>query len=373
MTDLPDRLAPASLVVSSGRPDRVPGAPVNVPVDLSSTYAVTPGSLGYGRYENATWSAFEQVLGELEGGTALVYASGMAAVSAALTLLPPQGALVAPSTPYNTTAAVLGELGAAGRELRLVDGGDTEALLAALDGAGAVWLESPTNPLLQACDLPAVVAAARKAGLLVCCDNTLATPLLQRPLQLGADVVVHSVTKYLSGHADVVLGATVCRSDARGAGLHERLYAHRARHGAVAGPAETWLALRGLRTLHVRLERACANAAELARRLRGHPAVGRVRYPGWGAMLAVEVRGSAEAADRVVAACRLWLGATSLGGVESLVERRRRYPGESPLVPESLLRLSVGIEDVEDLWRDLDEALRSADGVRPARASATGT
>jgi cystathionine gamma-synthase len=357
VSDLPPGLAPASLVVAGGRPARAPGAPVNTPVELASTYAVAPEQVGYGRNQNATWTAFEDVLGALEGGTALVHASGMAAISAALCLLPREGAVVAPSTPYNTTAALLRDLADAGHEVRWVEPDDTPAVLAALDGATAIWLESPTNPLMQVADLPTVIAAARAGHALVVCDNTLATPLLQRPLALGAHVVVHSVTKYLAGHADLVLGATVCRPDPAGAALHERLLTHRSRHGAIAGPFETWLALRGIRTLHVRLERASANAAELARRLGGHPAVARVRYPGSGAMLAFEVRGAAAEADRVVAACRLWLGATSLGGVESLIERRSRYPGESPLVPESLLRLSVGIEDVEDLWADLASAL----------------
>ncbi|MGV1008850.1 MAG: trans-sulfuration enzyme family protein [Dermatophilaceae bacterium] len=360
MTDLPHGLAPASLVVAGGRPTRAPGAPVNPPVELASTYAVQADHVGYGRNQNATWEAFEDVLGRLEGGTALVFASGMAAISAALTLLPTSGALVAPRTPYNLTGALLRERADAGHEVRWVDPDDTPAVLHALEGATAIWLESPTNPLMQVTDLPTVIQAARAGEALVVCDNTLATPLLQRPLERGAHVVVHSVTKYLAGHADLVLGATVCRPDAAGASLHERLRAHRSSHGAVAGPFETWLALRGIRTLHVRLERASANAAELARRLGEHPAVERVRYPASGAMLAFEVRGAAAEADRVVAACRLWLGATSLGGVESLIERRSRYPGESPLVPQSLLRLSVGIEDVEDLWADLEWALATA-------------
>jgi cystathionine gamma-synthase len=239
--------------------------------------------------------------------------------------------------------------------VRSVDIADTGAVLEALDGADLVWTESPTNPMLEVADLPAIFAAARDAGVLAVCDNTLATPLLQQPLTMGADVVVHSVTKYLAGHSDVVLGATVTRR----ADLLAHLTRMRTLHGAVAGPMEVWLALRGLRTLHVRFERACASAAELARRLDAHPAVERVRYPGFGAMVSVEVRGGASAADAVAAGCRLWLNATSLGGVESLVERRRKYPAESPTVPENQLRLSVGIEDVDDLWDDLRRALEA--------------
>lgn len=358
-------LSPATLVVSAGRPPREPGAAVNPPIELNSTYAALPpavGALGYGRAQNATWDAFEATLGTLEGGTALVFASGMAAIAGALSLTPTDRAIVAPTTPYNTTSALLRELQEGGREVRLVPVDDTGAVSAALAGggrepAGALWLESPTNPLMQVADLPVLLAAARSVGATSLCDNTFATPLGQQPLSLGADVVVHSVTKYLSGHSDLLLGATVTHPQR--ADLHERLLSHRTRHGAIAGPFETWLALRGIRTLAVRFERASASAAVLARRLAGHEQVARVRYPGSGAMLAIEVRGDGERAERVVGAVRVWTAATSLGGVESLIERRRRYPGESPLVPEQLLRLSVGIEDVEDLWADLDQALRS--------------
>ncbi|MEI2765820.1 MAG: PLP-dependent transferase [Dermatophilaceae bacterium] len=356
MADLPAGLAPATLVVAAGRPPRRPGAPVNVPVELASTYAAPPGSVAYGRYDNATWAALQEALGVLEGGRALVFASGMAAISATLSL-PPDGPIVAPRAAYNTTSALLHEMAEAGREVRWVDVTDTPAVTEALAGAAALWLESPTNPLMEVADLPAVLAAARAAGALAMCDNTFATPLVARPLDLGADVVVHSATKYLCGHSDVLLGVAVTRADRAGQALHERLLTRRSRHGGIAGPIEAWLALRGLRTLAVRLERASASAATLAARLADRPGVTRVRYPGFGAMLAIDVAGTAADADRVAAACRVWLDATSLGGVESLVERRRRYPGESELVPETLLRLSVGIEDVEDLWADLDQAL----------------
>ena len=365
--DVSSDWSPATLVVASGRPARAPGAPVNPPIELSSTYAVSPDDparLGYGRADNATWEVLETALGALECGEALVFASGMAAVSAALHLIPIGGVIVAPRAPYNTSATLLRELEAgssgAAHEVRWVDLSDADATELALVGAAAVWLESPTNPLMEVADLPRLVTSARKQGALVLCDNTFATPLQQQPITYGADVVVHSVTKYLSGHSDLLLGAVITSPDARGCELRDRLRQHRTRHGAIAGPFEAWLALRGIRTLHVRFERACANAAFLAQRLAAHPAVCRVRYPGWGAMLAIEVVGGQAEADRVVAATRLWLGATSLGGVESLIERRRRYPAESELVPESLLRLSVGIEDAADLWADLDAALSAA-------------
>jgi cystathionine gamma-synthase len=355
-----DDLSPASRVVALGRPARVPGAGVSPPLELSSTYAAG-GPQGYARGGNPTWSAFEEALGSLEGGDALVFASGMAAVSAALSLAPHGSPVVASKTAYNGTVASLLDAERDGsHEVRWVDLTDTAAVVAALDGAALVWLESPSNPLLEVADLPAIAAAARERGVLSVCDNTFATPLGQQPLSFGVDVVVHSVTKYLSGHSDLILGATVTAATEAGRALHDRLEHHRLLGGAIAGPMETWLALRGLRTLHVRLERATTNAAALAERLHGHPSVERVRYPGFGAMVSLEVVGGPEAAERVAAAVRLWSHSTSLGGVESQVERRRRHVLEPETTPENLLRLSVGIEDVDDLWRDLDQALRHA-------------
>jgi cystathionine gamma-synthase len=196
-------------------------------------------------------------------------------------------------------------------------------------------------------------------------------PILCRPLDFGADVVLHSVTKYLAGHSDVVLGALVTSDPVR----RDQLLAHRTLRGAIAGPFEVWLALRGLRTLALRMERAQASAAVLAERLAGHPAIERVRFPGlpqdpghlrakaqlngFGAIISIEPAGGVRAADALVEAVRLWMPATSLGGVESLIERRRRQPGEPATVPEALVRLSVGIENVEDLWADLAGALHA--------------
>jgi cystathionine gamma-synthase len=350
-------LSPASRVVALGRQERVPGAGVNAPLELTSTY-VADGPVNYARVGNPTWSAFEEALGSLEGGDALVYASGMAAVTAALSLAPHGAVVVAPRSAYNGTVATLLDAERDGRfEVRWVEPADTAATAAALQGADLVWLESPSNPLLEVADLPALASAAREHDVISVCDNTFATPLVQQPLSVGIDVVVHSVTKYLSGHSDVILGATVTADTGRGRDLRTRLAHQRTLGGAIAGPMETWLALRGLRTLHVRLERATANAGELARRLEGHPGVTRVRYPGFGAIVSIEVRGDAGDADRVADSTRLWTHSTSLGGVESQVERRRRHPAEPAAVPDELLRLSVGIEDVEDLWRDLDAAL----------------
>ena len=251
--------------------------------------------------------------------------------------------------------------------MRAVDVTDTGAAVAACEGAALIWLESPTNPCLDVADLGAIAAGAHRGGTLVAVDNTLATPLFQRPLGLGADVVVHSVTKWLGGHSDLVMGATVTAA----ADVFERLRTRRSLFGGVAGPVEAWLALRGLRTLPARLERASATAAELAVRLRTHPGVSLVRYPGlpdhpghavaarqmdgFGAVVSFEVRGGAPAADAVLSAVELLVPATSLGGVETLIERRGRYEGES--APPGLLRMSVGQEDVDDLWEDLDRAL----------------
>ena len=261
-------LSPDSLVVAAGRPPRTRDEPVNPPLVLSSTYFGTgplgDGDRGYGRYSNPTWDPFEEALGQLEGAAlpGLLYASGLAAVSSALSLVPAQGVLVMPSHSYAGSVTMATELAAKGfLELRTVDIADTDAVLAALAPAGGraasmLWLESPTNPMLGVADMRALTAAAHEAGAIVVTDNTFSTPLVQQPLSLGSDVVLHSVTKYLSGHSDVVLGALVT-SDA---GLRAALLHHRTIHGGIAGPFEAWLALRGLRTLALRIERSQASA-----------------------------------------------------------------------------------------------------------------
>ena len=353
---------------------------------MSSTYH-QGGDLTYGRDGNPTWSALEDAIGSLEGGSALVFASGMAAVAAILETLPVPGRVVVAGDAYMGVRRFLSDVAERGRvKFRTVDVSNTDATLAAcaelvsqepagstwtgFAGRGLLWLESPTNPLLAVADLNALIAGAHQLGMAVAVDNTFATPLLQRPLDYGADVVVHSATKLLSGHTDVVLGAAVSRRP----DVIETLQTRRSLHGAIAGPWEAWLVLRGLRTLSVRLERAQANAAELARRLGDHAAVETVRYPGlpdhpghrlaarqmhgFGTMVAFDVAGGAGAADAVAESVRLATAGTSLGGVETLIERRARWSGEK-LLPPGLLRLSVGIEAVEDLWRDLDGALQS--------------
>ena len=361
--------AAATIAVHGGRPEQVPGAPLSVPPVLASTY-VQGSSVGYGRDGNPTWTALEDVIGALEGGRALAFASGMAAVAAVLDSLPDRSVVVAPEICYSGTSTLFDQLKShRAFEVRRVDVADTDATVGAMAGATMLWIESPANPTLAVADLPALCAASRERRVATCADNTFATPLNQRPLDLGADVVVHSLTKFLAGHSDVVLGAAVTRDDE----TYDRLLEHRTYHGGIPGPAEAWLALRGIRTLHLRVERSQHNAGVIAARLAAHPAVERVHYPGlpddpgharalahmhgFGAMVAIQVRGGAAAADAVCAATRLWVPATSLGGVESTLERRRRWPQENPAVPESLIRLSVGIEDVEDLWADLSAAL----------------
>lgn len=377
----PQNLRTDSLVVAVGRPPRQTGAPVNPPIVMSSTYIGTdemgPDHLAYARYDTETWRPLEEAIGALEGSAqrALVFGSGMAAISAALALVPNGGTLVMPQHSYNTSlVAAKAHADQRGLTLVEVDIADTAGVVAAL-GAGdapVLWVESPTNPMLEVADIRALADAAHAHGGRVIVDNTFATPLAQQPLSLGADVVVHSVTKYLAGHSDVVMGAAVADDPE----LWAALKAHRDVHGAIAGPWESWLALRGIRTLALRVERSQQSALELARRLEAHPAVAQVRHPGleshpqhalaaaqmrgFGSVLTLRPHGGADAAAAIARGVRLWVPGTSLGGVESLIERRRRIASEPTTVPEDLLRLSVGIENVEDLAADLIAALEEA-------------
>ncbi len=363
-------LRPESIAVSAGRPAHTPDAPVNQPLVLASTY-VAGGPRAYARAGSETNLAFETTLGALEGGRTVSFSSGMAASAAVLAGLPAGAELVIPDSFYNyhrtffDNEVALGRLG----ELRVVDTTDTAAVTRALPGAGLLWLELPSNPRLRVPDLPALAAAAREAGALSVVDATVATPLGIRPLAHGVDVVMHSATKWIAGHSDVLMGVLSVADEQR----YERLITQRNLTGAVPGSLEAYLALRGLRTLPIRLERSCANAAVLAARLREHPGLGPVEYLGFddhpdagriaalldhhGAVISFAMP-SVEAADALCARVELITNATSLGGVESLIERRGRYPGElSQGTPAELVRLSVGIEHVEDLWADLAHAL----------------
>jgi cystathionine gamma-synthase len=344
--------SPATTAVTAGRPEHLPDAPLNVPITMASTYVAT-GEMEYGRYANPTWTAFEDALGALEGGRCLSFASGLSVVATVLDLVGQGATVVAPRHAYNGTVMQLADLEARGRvSARLVDITDTEAVVKACDDAALVWLESPTNPALEIADIETIAAAAHQNAAYVVVDNTFATPLRQLPLTQGADLVVHSATKYLSGHADAVLGAVVVTDDQ----LYDVLKGRRDLIGAIPGTLEAWLALRGMRTLHLRVDRAESNATELARRLREHPAVDEVRYPGFGGIVSVVLVGGADAADLLTRSTTLWVHATSLGGVESTFERRRRWKSEPATIPDGLVRLSVGIEDVDDLWADLAQA-----------------
>jgi cystathionine gamma-synthase len=216
-------------------------------------------------------------------------------------------------------------------------------------------VESPTNPCLDVADLPALITAAKKMGIGVAVDNTFATPLIQKPLSMGADIVMHSVTKFLAGHSDVVLGSLSTNDQ----GLLKRLEDARKFNGSIPGPFEAWLALRGIRTFPLRFRAAEASAKELVSRLSSHAKVTKVRYPGFGAIISFEFDGTAEQTQKVCESSKIIAHATSLGGIESLWERRRRWAIESPSVPEQLIRLSVGCEHVDDLWNDIEQALKA--------------
>jgi cystathionine gamma-synthase len=374
-------MRPDTVAVTAGRPPRFPDAPLSEPVSFASTFHAG-GPVAYGRDGNPTWTVLEAALGALEGGVALAFASGMAALAAVLDEVSVGGVVVAPSHSYYGSRSLLSGVPDGRWTVQLVDVADTAATLEACVGADVLLVESPTNPLLEVADLRALCNGAHERGALVAVDNTFATPLGQRPLDYDADVVIHSVTKFLAGHSDVILGATVTHPDRED--LRERLRQRRSRHGAIPGPMEAFLALRGIRTLALRYERAESNARALATRLLAHPAVERVRYPGldsdpWrervasqmlgpGFMVSFEVHGGAAAAEAVARAGRLVVHATSLGGIETTIERRARWAGEDD-TPPKLLRLSVGCEHVEDLWADLEHSLRI--GMYAARPGAT--
>jgi cystathionine gamma-synthase len=367
-------LHPETLAVIAGRPERVVDAPLNPPVVFASTYVgahdTRTAKIGYGRYGNPTWHALEEAIGALEGGRALTFASGMAAAHAVLELVQPGGVIVIPHNCYLGVAeAVDRRVARYGGQVRRVNIAETSEVLAAAEDADVVWIESPANPTIDVADLPTLGRNIPDKVLFVV-DNTFATPLLQRPLESGADIVLHSATKLISGHSDVLLGALVTSSDQPE--HFEALDAMRRSFGAAPGPMEAYLALRGLRTLPLRLARAQASAQTLAERLVTYPGVLRVRFPGlpedpchetarrtmsgFGSLISIDLA-DAKTADAFVDACALWGFATSLGGVESTLERRRRWGGELLSVPEGLVRLSVGIEHVEDLWADLAQAL----------------
>jgi cystathionine gamma-synthase len=344
---------PETSAITAGRPDAAPDASLNPPIIFSSTYHAG-GPVGYGRYGNESWSALETAIGELEGGSTLSFSSGMAAISAVFSILPIGAPVVASNQGYSGVMGLLNQFQASGRlEVRFVEITNTDEVIAAMKGAALVWLESPTNPCLDVAELPILIAAAKKLGIGVGVDNTFATPLVQKPLTMGADIVMHSVTKFLAGHSDVVLGSLSTNDEA----LFKRLDEARRFNGSIPGPFEAWLALRGIRSFPIRFRAAESNAQELVTRLSQHSKITKVRYPGFGAVISFEVDGTAEDAEKVCESSKLITHATSLGGIESLWERRRRWALESPSVPEQLIRLSVGCEHINDLWADIQQAL----------------
>jgi cystathionine gamma-synthase len=318
------------------------------PLDRSTTWPYVdgePGPFHYARNAHPVGVEVERMLGELEGGDALLFASGMGAATAAvLALLAPGQTVALAGDAYYGTGVLFTELERWGLRHVLFDQTGPPPT-----GADLVWIEAPSNPLLT---MPDFEAAAAHPGL-VLCDATAATPVNLRPLERGCDLVLHSATKYLGGHHDVLLGALVAKDPEHA----RRLLEFRTRSGIVAAPDPAWLLLRGLQTLEVRVRRQAESAADLAGRLEAHSSVSIVRYPGFGALLSFDVVDAA-AARRVETATRLIVNATSLGGVTSTMESRHRWEGER--VPEGLLRLSVGLEPAAALWSDLEQALERA-------------
>ncbi len=370
------RLSRATLAVKAGV-DLAPGDGVSPPIHLASTFVLpgdpVPGTLSYARAGSPAYVPLERAMAQLEGGSdAVVFNAGIAAAIALLEEARPGSAVVmAEDAYYGIRVWARDTLPARGVDVRFVNQQDLAAVDRALPGATLLWTETPTNPHLAVCDLAAIGAIAARHGVPWVCDNTFATPLLQRPLEFGAAAVMHSLTKYIGGHSDLILGAAVCADPA----IAARLRTRRNSSGTQPDGFSCWLARRGLQTLPVRIRQQCATALELAQRLARHPMVERVYYPGlasdpghaiacrqmdggFGGIVSIVVRGGVAAAQNVVETCQIWVPATSLGGVESLIERRARWAGES--ADPALLRLSVGLEDIEDLWRDLDGALRRA-------------
>jgi cystathionine gamma-synthase len=373
-----DTLHPATLAVHAGaEPDAETGA-VAPPIHLTTTFRHGPAGERIAGYEyqregNPTQDRLEQALAALEGGeAALAFASGMAAITGMLDSLPIGSRLLIPDDCYSglryLAREFLPERGVNAVAVDMTDLAAVETACAA--GVAMVWVETPSNPRMKICDIAALAQIAHRHGALLACDNTFATPVLQRPLALGADIVMHSTTKYFGGHSDVLGGALVF---ARRDDVFERV-AHR-RHitGAVLSPFSAWLTLRGCRSLPARMAMHCANARGLVEFLSRHPTIERVNYPGidshpghaiaarqmsdYGAMLSILVRGGRERTLAVAGKLKLFTNATSLGGCESLVEHRASVEGANPVSPQNLLRVSVGLEHVDDLVADFAQAL----------------
>lgn len=365
-------------VHAGGAPDEATGA-VTPPIYPSTIFERDPDGeyprgYSYMRKANPTRSALETALTALEGGAAAAaFASGSAATTAVLQTLPRGAHVVAPSDAYYGTRVILDDcIGPSGVDVTYVDIADVDAACAALrPSTRMVWVETPSNPMLKVADIAALAQAAHAAGALCVCDNTLSTPMLSRPFELGADLVVHATTKYLGGHSDVLGGAVIARQNT---GTFERIRHLQHALGAVPSPFDCWLVMRGIRTLPYRIRAHCANAMRVADFLDGHDAVEAVHYPGlsghpghalasrqmsgFGGLLSFQVKGGAESALAVAARCRVFTRATSFGGPESLIEHRASIEGQGTSVPQNLLRVSAGLEHPDDLTEDLAQALR---------------
>ena len=348
------------------------------PITLSTTFergedGSYPGGFDYSRSGNPDRERLEQALAALEDGAeAVAFPSGMAATFGVLFSLNPGDHVIAPDDAYYGTGVLLREQFAErGLTASFVDMTDLDAVAAAVrPETRLVWLETPSNPLIRISDIEAIARIAREAGALSACDNTWATPLLQRPLELGVDLVMHSTTKYLAGHSDVTGGAVIAREPGE---TLDRLRKVQTEGGLIPSPFDAWLTRRGLESLAARMAVHCANAMDLARFLAEHEAVERVHYPGlegdpghelasrqmrdFGGMLAFEVEGGRDEAFAVAARVEIIARATSLGGTHSLIEHRASVEGPTTRAPESLLRVSVGLEHADDLREDLDRAL----------------
>jgi cystathionine gamma-synthase len=373
------QLRPATIAAQAlGWTDQATGAVV-LPLHTATTFERDPDNQyrrgrSYGRADNPTYDQPEALITALEGGAAsLLFASGMAAAAAVFDSVPPGSHVVAPRVMY---WALRRRLALAGNErlaVDFVDATSRDALRSAVrpEQTRVVWIETPANPLWSITDIAGVAETAHAAGALLAVDSTAATPVLTRPLALGADIVMHSATKYLNGHSDVIAGSLTCARDDE---FWQRIVAARSGGGAILGSFEAFLLLRGMRTLFPRVERACGSAQRIAEAMFGHPQVLEVLYPGlpshpghdiaarqmaggFGGMLSIRVKGGAGAAIAAAARVQVWKRATSLGGVESLIEHRASVEGEGSPVPADLLRLSVGIEDPDDLIDDLKQAL----------------
>lgn len=371
-----------TLAVHAGAsPDPATGA-LSPPLHLATTFQHGPAGervagYQYQREGNPSQDALEGALASLEGGAAaLAFATGMAAIDGVLQSLPAGSHVLVPLDCYTGLRALARDvLPDRGIEASAVDMTDPAAVQAALrPNTRLLWVETPSNPCLEVTDIAAISAVARGHGALLAVDSTFATPVLQQPLRAGADIVMHSLTKYVGGHSDVMGGALVF---ADAGALHSRTAHRRHLTGATLAPFNAWLLLRGLRSLPARMHWHCRNAMAVARFLAGQPQVASVLYPGlpghrghatasaqmrdFGGMLSIRLRGGRDAALAMAAALRLFTNATSLGGTESLVEHRASIEGEAPASPADLLRLSVGLEHPDDLVADLAQALASTD------------